>query len=260
VTETVREWLPVDVTEREPVRASISAAVADWSGRWFSKRTVSASRYVTSAAASRSAVDGSGWRRPGRTIAIDCPRRVMSKLLDWSLDARLDQLLLTPLDRKVVQSFEKRLLEDLASSVETALAYASHPAALPLVTDDPFGGRGGLEVGLADGEGDPLLSLAIPLDTLLPLCKSMFPERVRRSVRLDSMLAALSSVRVPVEVNLGRAEVSIKEIQALAPGDILILDTILDDGALLNLSGSTAPFARGQLGESENHRALIIQD
>lgn len=257
MTGQVCDWLPLEVVDREPVRTAIAGAISEWAAAWFGAPRLSASRFTPTRSGRPD--DAAGWRVHRKALAVSCSGRAMGRLLDWALDADVEQLSLSPADRRLVEAFEGRLMQDLALRVETALKMDGELKSQPLSVDDPYGRFGGLNVEVTDDRGGVLLSLAIPFTDLLPTCKASLPAIRRSAVKLDTLRSALADAALPVKATLGAARIALADLHSLAPGDVLVLDTALDDGAALSLGGSAHVFAAARLTDHEGKMTLTLQ-
>ncbi|HYF22972.1 MAG TPA: FliM/FliN family flagellar motor C-terminal domain-containing protein [Caulobacteraceae bacterium] len=253
---TAQPWLPVDALVREAVRAPLDAAVRRWSARWFAGRSVGVPRLAAVPATERPRGD---WRVYRRAAAIDCSRQARTRIADLGLDCSLDRLTLGEADRRLVDAFEREVLRDLSQTVEDALGVLGDWRPAPETPAEPLGRLGGATAGLADDRGAPLLTLALPQACLLPLCReSLGPPRPGEEPP-GSRVRALASTPVALEAVLGQAEVALADLKALAPGDVLVLDTRLDGPALLRVAGAGRPVAEGVLTQDEDALALKLK-
>lgn len=256
MTQDVQTWLPPEAAAHEAVQTRIREAVADWSGRWFARRRVG----VRSAASARQAVRGDRerWVLHGGPVALACSRRAADRLLGWALDADLDDGIPTAVDRLVLEGFERRLTRDLITSVEAALHVAGPTRPTPEVTPDPLGRFGGLVVALEDDRGDDVAALAVPLSAVVAICKAGAGRALQRGVVMGSLREALGETRVALASSLGRSEISLGDLGGLAVGDVLVLDTALDEGPVLTAKGSETVIANGKLTSLDGQLALAL--
>lgn len=257
--QEAQTWLPIGVTARVAVQAAIGQAVAEWAALWFPRPQVSVSSFKPTLGEPRDDADGSGWRIYRRSVAISCSRRASARLAGWALDAELDPPSPRKADRRLLDLFERRLVEDLAYKVELACGLDGEAQPRPKGVRNPFGKLGGVAVGLADDFGAPLLSLAIPLPAVLPLCRSSLPAAGGKPARLASFAQALGSADLTIEAILGAAEVPVADLRTLAPGDVLVLKRGLSDAVDVSLVGSDSAFAHAKLIDLDGQMALALQ-
>ena len=77
------------------------------------------------------------------------------------------------------------------------------------------------------------------------------------SGQLDSLVSAIGATEVQIEARLGRAEISLADLRGLRTGDILVLDTAIEQGASLSVAGQQ--IARASLTEVDGRHALSVQ-
>lgn len=256
MTEAVCDWLPLGALTREPLREKISAAVSAWSAAWFSNVRLTASRFTQMPPASRA--DAAGWLRLRGALAVKCSERSSARLLDWALDADVTRLSSSPTDHRLTGAFARRLHEDLVLKLEEALGVEGPFLSESETTADPFGRLGGLAIDVSN-EGDTLLSLALPLTALTDACKATLPPNPGRARKLTPLSAALQDAPVRVEAVLGAAHITLPELHALAPGDVIVLDTARNGAATLSLLGVERAFAWAKLTDQGGEMALTLQ-
>lgn len=242
----VHDWLPPEVVLRPAVRARIEEAVAEWSSAWFATRAIGVSGVKTVARFKA----GEDRRLEGKTARVGYSDRAARRLLDWALDARLDQATLTPLDQKILDGFERKLVEDLLVRLDAILAVSPAGAARE--------SAGGLEVGLCEAQSGDLLTLSLPQEAVLPLARAALPAPRPRDP-LDNLAGALAGTDVVIDITLGEADVRLGDLHALAPGDVLILGTPLTGLAQVTLAGSPEVFARAALTDLDGQMAVTFQ-
>lgn len=259
MTQKVRDWLPIDVVSRDEVQAILRQAVADWSARWFSKRRISLASYAPAAGGHEGKTAEGGWRVYRKEVAVHCPAAATSRLAGWALDARPDDAVATEGDRRLVEQFGRKLLQDLAATIELALELVGEFCDQPLRIEEPYDRMGGVILSLAEGQGVELLKVGVPLHAVAPLCRATFKPTTRGPAVLEILSKALWPTPVIVEATLGQANISLADLQTLEPGDVLILSTALDQPAEIALSGSARVLARGKLSDTDGQIALTLQ-
>jgi flagellar motor switch/type III secretory pathway protein FliN len=253
----VSDWLPVGATAHKAVQAKIGAAVAAWSAQWFARRSLVATGFTPTMG--EAAAEADGWRIYREAVAVSRSPRAAGRLLDWALDASLEQSAVGRRDRQLVDAFERRMIEDLAARVEAALGGQGAARPAPSKVDAPHGPMGGLVVGVGEDGGGKLLSLAIPLAAVLPACKAALGPASRNRPGLDSLVEAFGDARLTIEAVLGSADIRLADLRTLAPGDVLVLNTGLAEAADLLMAGSGRAVARAALTDIEGRMALTLQ-
>ena len=226
--------------------------MATWARRWFGARPVAVTSFVTLAGPPPPDIDGD-WRRHADLVAVKHSRVANSRLLERALDLSLEGLVLSEIDRRVIAALAQRVIEDLAATLKAALDVGT--AALP----DPLGPFGCALIGIAEGR-DQLLTVAIPLEALVRLRKAELAPASRSANPLAGVSEALQPTTVVLEASLGKVKLSLAELQGLSPGDIVVLDRVIEDGGEISLIESDVVFARATLSGSPNgHLALTVQ-
>ncbi|MCB9834080.1 MAG: FliM/FliN family flagellar motor switch protein [Planctomycetes bacterium] len=99
----------------------------------------------------------------------------------------------------------------------------------------------------------------LPLGELLPAIERSASVPIQR-VEVDEdrrrkLKSALCDVDVDVTIELGKTELSLREVATLAPGDVILLDSRPGDDFVFQVGGR--PKYRGQIGRS--HRSLAFK-
>lgn len=252
----VRAWLPDEALVGPEVRAPVEAAVADWSHAWFAGR---ASLRLTALEPRpplwAAELGASAWQRHGEALWIASPAPALSRLRAKALDMAATPRTETPRDAALLRGLERRMLSDLARAVERALGIPS--AAAPPAPGTGSPGAECLCAIIAEPSGAEAVRLAIPREPVAAFRKARMSPPRRRD-RPAPRGAALAGARLSIEARLGTAQVTLEELRALAPGDVLLLERRLDEPAELFAAGETEPFARGLLDAAER-MTIIIQ-
>jgi flagellar motor switch/type III secretory pathway protein FliN len=227
------------------VRAPFEALVAEWSAHWVAKGRLSLSDWALAAGAR-----DAGWRAYDGGLAVNCPGRAATRLLSLALDARIDHAELNGRDRRLTDGLADRMMQDLVRRTLTVLGTSVAPASGPRDRD--------IVATISDG-ADTLMSLAIPLRSVLPICRRTLPRPAQPTTALQHRLTALGPITLKLDAMLGSAQVTLAEAQALSIGDILVLDRRLNDAADLSLANPATLVARGVLTEADGQVALILQ-
>jgi hypothetical protein len=251
-----RDWLPPGAIDGAGVRDRVADAVGDWSARWFAASRVQVSDLVQAKGGARDDADGD-WRVHRGGIALRQSRMMSQRLQEQALGQSFDGLLLSEVDRRVLAGFSQALMSDLTESLEILFGLTGEARPTPAVVPDLFGPQGGFVFTLSDGR-DPLLSVGVPAAAMVALAKSALPPPPRPARPGGTLVAALASTGVTLEACLGRADLSLAEVRDLARGDVIVLDTALNDGGEITLSGEDAPFLHAALGHLDGHLALTI--
>jgi hypothetical protein len=236
--------LPKDAFSLEAINACLTGPVTDWSRRWFA-------RTPAVVAAVRSEVCPSQAPAPdrqtvGACAALELSGRGKRHLLEAALDIDLSDQPLTESDRRLLDVFARKAVEDFIAALESMLPDTgnSTPGAQIVVT---------IAIG-----GKDVLTLEAPEQVFVPLIKKVLggPRAAPRTVARRS--EALRRTKMRAFGYLGRAEIGIGDLETLSAGDVLILDRALSEPVELRLAGSAAALARGKLCRNADQISLQL--
>jgi len=249
-------WLPVEVAAREPVRAAIKAALLQWSAAWFTSQSLDLTRLR--AYRPNETPDEGRWLRFGCSIALSIAPSSLERLASWALDAPLDLLELTPNDQTVITNLQQAMLSDLSTQLEEALGIEERPPRdKPELTDRPLGGLGGVTASIsATGMS---AKIAVPLQAIVPFCQKQLPTPRRKALRPVRREVAVGSAKVRLRAELGGADITMADLRRLSPGDVVVLDRLLEDGPAIVAKGMAEPIAGAQMSEGERGMILTLQ-
>jgi flagellar motor switch/type III secretory pathway protein FliN len=240
-----QDWLPPGAACGGLLRPALQSALEAWSAHWFAARALSVGRIAERGAA------GEGWRHRGHRTATRTPKPSMAKLMEAALDLRLAAGTLTDRDRDLLDRLTEAVIEDLCNRVEAALEIDETD-----VLDDQ--NHEWLEVSVAEGVGPDLFWLALPIPVLARACRKA-AGRPSRLQPLAPLRTPLAEVPVLLEATIGHVEVSMPDLAALQPGDILVLSTPIDQPVEVSLQGSSHVLARARLADEDGELALAFQ-
>jgi len=229
-----RAWLPKDAFSLEAISACLSGPLTDWSGRWFAGS--SAAVVAVHGEIGPSQASAPDRLTVGACAALELSGRGKRRLLEAVLDIDLSNEPLNESDRCLLDAFAKIIVNDLAAALESDVlrdAATATPGALIVAT-----------VGV--GERD-VLTFEAPECAFVPLIKERRGGLHSASRAIARRSEALKRTEIRAHGYLGRAEIGIGELEALSPGDVLILDRALAEPVELRVSSSAATLARGRL-------------
>lgn len=254
-----RDWLPNSVIMDDVVRDAIRSAIAQWSARWFVGEQLVLSGLKASSGAARNESDESGWRICRTAIAIRGDRSALSHLIYLALDTHTEDTHLTEGDQALLQGLERRILDDLAETLEQAFDLAGELKLKPQKVWDPLCEGGGLLASLVETSGREILSFALPAHVIVPRIKAHLGPAAQKTEDLQPLTKALGDVSVSIEALIGSAELTLAEFNDLAVGDVLILDRTLDQPVDITGAGSGQAFAKATLTHVDDDMALVFK-
>jgi len=252
LTGSARTWLPANILENAQLRRKLDEVVGGWSRAWFPSRVMRVSTLSAFNAAERRIQANLAWRIDDQGVGFDGTPRIRACLAEWALALRFSDHALRAVDRQLIDGMEGRIVSDLLSQVGVAFAASGKRSG------DPFAAMGGVVAQVADSHGDVLFSLAVPFDLAVPFCRP--PAMARRPARpIGPVVDALGPVPMTLEILLGEAELSVADLQGLAPGDVVVLGSTLSEPAPLQLIRAGELVARARLTEIEGRAAVVVQ-
>jgi flagellar motor switch protein FliM len=169
---------------------------------------------------------------------------------------------LTALDRALLDNASRRVLGEWAAAWKETLAFT--PAVEAFITEPPelegipsaepllvasfrLGGD-----GFTGGEcqlGMPLVDLEPALARMTKPVKFAATRRVQTAEQRKHLDSVVGAARLPLVVTLGTTTLTIGEVLALAPGDVLVLDQRQGQPAVGRVAGATRVLGRvGRVG------------
>jgi len=252
VTQAVQSWLPDTALAGPRVRGAVSEAVSAWSTRWFLHRRIGVTGWRMRGDTSAT----SAWRGPRGLVAVEEGQRGRARMLGWALGAGDDPLAQTPADRLVLDAFLARITDDLVAELEAVFDTTAQAPSSP----EPAGrGKAAVLVDLADADGAQLVSIALSREALVALCKATAPSRRPATDVLAPRRRAAAATPAAIEAVLGRVRITLHDLQGLAPGDVLILDTPLDGTVELRTETSGRILARGHHADVDGRTAVTLK-
>jgi flagellar motor switch/type III secretory pathway protein FliN len=250
MTSAPKAWLPADARSRERIQPLLERALEEWSDHWF--------------ASGRASLDPAfqdDW--PGRSGDADwrCCPDVASLALTPAAEAAIAGTMLgsnVPLasmqseDRTVVHHLARACAEDLLLRLARLTRGAGGET--PAEADSAnFDACSWWDVSVGARKG--VLKLALSEEAEVQMVKRQLPSPAK--IALESTTRGLARQQVEIEADLGRCEVSLAELEDLAVGDVLVLDTSSADPLALLIGKERSPL-RASLEAREEGPFLIL--
>lgn len=247
MTVGVHSWLPAECLLDDRLRRLAAAAVAEWSAAWFVRRRFEVTRWQASAEMpSREA-----WRSDLGALPFRLSPSAGRRLVDLALDTRTETAS-GDADHQLIGRFEHRLLSDLSSRLRAAFD----------VTD---GGEDGVVpapavvVSIADASTPELLAVALPVGAVIAARKRLVGPPRPAARRPQSRPMAVSASRVELRTVVGRSRLPLQAIGELAVGDVLVLDTGVDDKLAMVLPGADRPLMHAAMSVDDGGLTLTLR-
>ena len=230
MTMQVKAWLPDGALSGGAVERACADAVAKWTDTWFARRLPAPPEPVAAAAR---AGDGLDCRTHEDGLCVSTSSAARYAMAGLMLDVVVDGAALNAADKAALEALAGGCIEDLCT--ELARAFGLGGSAWE---------RGGVDlaghearcyaVGL--GGGAPPIRIAVETSAAVGLIKAAAPAADKRPP-LQPLRQGLSRQTVGLSARLGCCDLSVAELAALQPGDVLVLDRLLDDPLDLAVAG-----------------------
>jgi hypothetical protein len=232
-----KPWLPPGALAGGAVERVLAEAARRWSDHWFPGRAV----FVLGGSQSLQPADpafeevGQRTRLLGEDLALLFGEGSRIAVAGLMLDSRIEARTLTPADRDVLHDLADRCLDDLGTHL--AAAFGCPPwrdwrpadaAALPFDDAQVF--------ALAVTGDAPLLRLAVSTELVVTLVKKASSPPAAPPLR--PLGVGLARQEVVLSAMVGRSALTLQELAALAPGDVLVLDRAVGEPATLAVDGA----------------------
>ena len=227
--EQVRDWLPEQAFKQESAELILREPLSLWSGRWFTRVDAEVRSARVSCANSQVA---QGIQVRGTSSEIRLSGRGKRALLEAALATDLSTMILTESDHKVLDSLATEIASDLLATLDPIGAGFSAEPVLSITL-----ALAGVEMAVLD--------LSMP--AFIPVLKKAMGPAREPAQKPRSRIEALKRTFLRVEGYLGRAELTLNELQGLGIGDVIILEKTLKDPVELRLPGSQQFIRRGKL-------------
>lgn len=227
--EQVRDWLPEQAFTQDAAELILREPLALWSGRWF----VRARAEVRAARISRAnAQAAQGIQVRGTSTEIRLSGRGKRALLEAALATDLSTAMLLESDHKVLDSLATEIASDLLATLDSIGAgFSADPLFSVTLT------LAGVEMAVLD--------LSTP--AFIPLLKKAMGGAHKPARKPASRTEALKCTSLRAEGYLGRAELTLDDLQGLGIGDVIVLEKTLREPVELRLPGNQQFVRRGKL-------------
>lgn len=230
------EWLPIQALANDQILASISAAVTKWTGLWFGTAKFDLIDVEASYDYHPLNVRCETAQRYGGGLWLVNYEACAQKLALLALDAGSKNFAPTAGDQHLLSAFGKSIVDDFANMIshELGFEHSQYP-------DKAWtAAHGSLRLGLASAsvsaDLDTLMTLVIEGPALVAFRKRLIvADPVERGALSDRKSAV---VRTPCtcSARFGFAKLGKSDFVGLEPGDVIMLDQLIDEPIDLTLS------------------------
>ncbi len=215
-----RAWLPEGIAPPATLHAELAARIDGWARRWFARRPPAIRSPV------RGAPAGLRWRVADGVMigtADDAMVTLGAHMLDVPADDRSET------ERQLLAEVAEPCLDELRTLIADRGEW--HPTASVPAWSATI------------GDGHPIVAIGWSAERFAALVRQTLPKAA--AAPFGSPSAALATLPVSVGAAAGRVTMSVADLAALAPGDVVLLGTKLTDPLPITLNGHAA--ARGRV-------------
>jgi hypothetical protein len=236
---TARAWLPPTALTHAALRPQLVDVVAQWSTRWFGPAEISLSEIERTVQPLDDA--------PIVTAEDGCRASVTPRgkraIIEAALAVDLAEVPLDDADRRLIDALAQRILPDLLNHVNSSELNAS--------PEEQAWYKLTVFLGGAD-----ILALWLPEWLLIGTVKSACATADRDPLPLVARTRALGRTSLGVEGFLGKGSLSLRDLDTMAPGDVVVLDRFLSDGVALRLANTRTILVSGRLDSADDKPSL----
>jgi flagellar motor switch/type III secretory pathway protein FliN len=237
-------WMPEESLRLERATDPVRQVLADWSAKWLGEGRCEAEG-TWEAEGER---DGAGPLLHRAEWLIYADKGAVMRIGRAMLgeEQRTD---FTPADLRLLRRIAGEALDDLGERLGAILSWPA--GAGEMDSGLPWS----LTVSLSE---HPCLHLTLDRSDLVRLVRQTFTPGVTATLP-DAPLSAVADFPVPVAGRLGSASLQVDQIGSLEPGDVLLLDQLVDDPLTLVVAGFDSPL-RCAIAEADGVLDLIISE
>lgn len=239
-----RPFRLVGDSDRQAVETTLRANVEAWAGQWFAgSEALGIASDVLPAGAE--CVD---WLRfgtaPDRWLAVRLDRSATRALLRRLVAGMGSGAPISPMGESLV----RECVADLVGRCLSSVGLAASPAVEGLPTLENGGGELAFRIG---GEFSLLLAGGL-VEAMTASSRPALPPPGFASLR-----SAAGTAPIRIEVVLGDAELTLGDLAALAPGDVIRLDTRTSDPLAVRVDDGQTAF-HAHLGRHAEHKVIQV--
>jgi hypothetical protein len=239
-----RPFRLVGDSDRQAVEATLRVNVEPWAGQWFAGSEASGIAPDVLPAGAE-CVD---WLRfgtaPDRWLAVRPDRSAIRALLRRLVAGIGSGAPISPLGESLV----RECIADFAARCLSSVGLAASPAVEGLPALEHGGGELAFRMG---GEFSLLLGGAL-VEAMAAPRRAVVP-----SPEFASLRSAAGTAPIQIEVVLGDAELTLGDLAALAPGDVIRLDTRMSDPLAVRVGNGQSAF-HAHLGRHAEHKVIQV--
>lgn len=249
MTSVAWNWLPEGALSSPEVLALVDGAVERWNRRWFSDWRVRRRGLLFVNAPAGGQIFASTPK-----FTIGAPGAAAETVMGQVMDMDVSRLELGDGDHAILDALREEVFRDLARELDLVLA--GEDVKTPAGADD----SGPVLIDLADEDGRKILWIETSRGTLAETRRQTFPALANRPTgRLTPLRSAIADTTVALSATVGSAVISLPEARKLAPGDVIVLDRLLDQPIDLVAALDGVSVACATLVDASSPRSLRLE-
>lgn len=242
-----RPWLPEAAIDAGLDR-TVAAIAGDWSAHWLPAGALrSLARNLVASDADMA------WLAAGGSVAVGLTTAARRTLGLALLAAPADATIAGAADRRMIDAVVDAALADLVARLAAAAQETARPAAArqrPALDDTrqrPLG-----------FDHQPLVTILIGQGAAVTMARPTRAPSPRPP--LPTLSTALAPQCVSIGARVGGCTLTLAELAALAPGDVVLLDRAVTETADLTLAHAFRSLARCRIEPGDDHLSLVLID
>lgn len=233
-----KSWLPDEALCGGAIERELRSVAGAWSEAWFARQLVGLlDPPIHAYGRPPEADEDMNCRVHPDGLAIAMPATAGREFAGLMLDFNVESGPLRPADRLLLDRLGERCIADLCDRLGSAFGFVDsdwrEADAVPAQSNASFY-RLGLTAGVT------LLHIAVETPAAVALIKSR-THVTPKPAPLQPIQAALKQQQVALSGRLGGCAISLADLAALAPGDVVVLDREVDQPLELAVEGRASP-------------------
>ncbi len=260
MTEQCLDWLPLPALDDTRILSMIASAVERWSGRWFVHEHYGASNMTLHEPRDRAVTGKDSWVSFCNAVAVLWPADGGVDLAKQAVNAPKVKAGLHSADKSLLRKCAELIGLDLVTAIGAALNLSRRPESQMMPVPNPLLNSGGVEIKL-DRCGDlPSMRIAIPAFALVPTRKSYVRSPSAPPLSPVSMASLFDAESLSFSAALGSTTMSIADFRGLHVGDVMMLDTMLDETVAVTTQSSGSFIFAARVAQKDGQINLVASN
>lgn len=244
-------WLPDEALKPAVFERTIAQIVGDWSSHWFSKTKASCRTKLREIGSGGPA--SLDWRSWGGECGICIDEGGRLALAEAMLDRSIAANAVQAADRPLLNDMAERCLDDLLGRLSWIIDRDRGPE----MSSSSLAHDQGMVWDIGLKKSGTSFSLIVHRSALVRWRKTLAPKATAPA--LARVASALTSQPVRLDLDLGRGSLTIAELEDLAIGDVVILNSAVDSPLAVLAAGRRTGIS-GSLKQDEQSARVDIID